>query len=189
MPIQFFCPACRQPIEVDDEVANLSVTCPFCRKVITAPAASDPAVRAPLPSARPGAIESSAPIGFPPPPLPRPSMVGYLALGCALVFLCCIAGLLLYSLTLAREIPPNATREEVSKLLRAKMNNPTLQFVSFFGSCVVPVLGTVLAIAALVRKARPRWPAITALIVFGALGLILAGVALLQVATASATAM
>jgi hypothetical protein len=31
MAIQFFCVACRQPIEVDDNMANQAVTCPYCR--------------------------------------------------------------------------------------------------------------------------------------------------------------
>ena len=40
MAIRFPCPACRQPIEVDDEWGNQSVGCPFCQKVVTAPASS-----------------------------------------------------------------------------------------------------------------------------------------------------
>ena len=37
MAIQFSCPSCRQPIEVDDDWANQEVSCPFCKKVVTAP--------------------------------------------------------------------------------------------------------------------------------------------------------
>lgn len=40
MAIRFACPSCRQPIEIDDEWAGQSVGCPYCRKVITAPAVS-----------------------------------------------------------------------------------------------------------------------------------------------------
>lgn len=40
MAIQFACPACNQPIEVDDEHADRQVSCPYCQCVVTAPAAS-----------------------------------------------------------------------------------------------------------------------------------------------------
>ncbi len=40
MAIQFNCPGCRQPVEVDDEWAGEHVTCPFCQRVVTAPAES-----------------------------------------------------------------------------------------------------------------------------------------------------
>jgi hypothetical protein len=41
MAIRFACPSCRQPIEVDDNWANQSVGCPYCKKVVTAPAQSE----------------------------------------------------------------------------------------------------------------------------------------------------
>lgn len=37
MVIQFLCPACKQPIEVDDEWASRPVGCPYCHKAVTAP--------------------------------------------------------------------------------------------------------------------------------------------------------
>jgi len=37
MAIRFQCAACSQPIEVDDEWASKAVTCPYCRKAVTAP--------------------------------------------------------------------------------------------------------------------------------------------------------
>ncbi|MBU0639090.1 MAG: hypothetical protein KKB50_09520 [Planctomycetes bacterium] len=37
MPIQFPCPGCAQPIEVDDDIAGLNATCPYCRRVISVP--------------------------------------------------------------------------------------------------------------------------------------------------------
>ncbi len=40
MAIQFNCPGCRQPVEVDDEWAGEHVSCPFCQRVVTAPAES-----------------------------------------------------------------------------------------------------------------------------------------------------
>lgn len=49
MAIRFACPSCAQPIEVDDEWAGQSVGCPYCKKVVTAPAGSIwPADRIPV---------------------------------------------------------------------------------------------------------------------------------------------
>lgn len=40
MAIQFPCPSCNQPIEVDEEWANRPVACPYCRLQVAAPARS-----------------------------------------------------------------------------------------------------------------------------------------------------
>ena len=40
MTIRFHCGSCSQPIEVDDEWASKIVACPYCRKTVSAPAAS-----------------------------------------------------------------------------------------------------------------------------------------------------
>jgi hypothetical protein len=40
MAIRFQCPACSQPIEVDDDWAKRAVACPYCRKTVAAPAES-----------------------------------------------------------------------------------------------------------------------------------------------------
>lgn len=40
MVIQFSCPGCQQPIEVDGEWAGQHVACPFCQRVVTAPTES-----------------------------------------------------------------------------------------------------------------------------------------------------
>lgn len=40
MAIQFQCVSCRQPIEVDDDLASKIIACPYCRKTMTAPAES-----------------------------------------------------------------------------------------------------------------------------------------------------
>ncbi len=37
MVVQFSCPGCQQPIEVDREWAGQHVACPFCQRVVTAP--------------------------------------------------------------------------------------------------------------------------------------------------------
>lgn len=40
MAIQFLCPSCKQPIEVDSSWASKTVACPYCRGTVTAPNAS-----------------------------------------------------------------------------------------------------------------------------------------------------
>ena len=37
MPIQFNCPQCNSPIEVDDEFAEQMATCPYCQAIVHAP--------------------------------------------------------------------------------------------------------------------------------------------------------
>jgi hypothetical protein len=52
MAIQFPCPSCKQPIEVDDEYAGQSAACPYCRRVVNVPTESLGEVR-PAAMARP----------------------------------------------------------------------------------------------------------------------------------------
>src|SRR5262245_15480809 len=69
MPIQFRCPGCSQPIEVDDPFAGKSAQCPYCRRVITVPAQTSLDAAAPV-EARPSADAYHSPAQIPPPPLP-----------------------------------------------------------------------------------------------------------------------
>ena len=68
MSIQFHCPGCRQPIEVDREWAERLVACPYCRQTVTAPAESDLELTEALPVARgladaaPGQAPTDAPL-------------------------------------------------------------------------------------------------------------------------------
>lgn len=63
MSIQFLCPGCGQPIEVDDEFANRLVGCPFCQTTAEAPAQSK--LPAPVDSADAAMSDTGAP-GTPP---------------------------------------------------------------------------------------------------------------------------
>jgi hypothetical protein len=40
MAIQFACPSCRQPIEIDDDHGGRQVSCPYCQNVVSAPTVS-----------------------------------------------------------------------------------------------------------------------------------------------------
>src|ERR1051326_6963684 len=58
MAIQFSCPGCSQPIEVDDQFAGQTAACPYCRQVVSVPVQSTlharPAVMAQPASMNPG---------------------------------------------------------------------------------------------------------------------------------------
>jgi hypothetical protein len=193
MPIQFFCAACRQPIEVDDVLAGRPVTCPYCGKVVTAPLSTDAGVR-PLAEAAPPAEAGptappvdtggwTAPIDAPP-PLPPASggKLGWIALILAVGFVFSLAAFLLSTAaTAAKELPPNPTREEITRFFEKRIEeNPRLQALSVATICVVPILGICLAIAALVRRSTPRWPAITALALISSFYLLICLSAVLQ---------
>jgi hypothetical protein len=79
MAIQFACPGCHQPIEVDDQHAGKMAACPYCRQVVGVPQestyrpeavpAARPAAGGPSASATPeGTLESGAVSGQPVPP-------------------------------------------------------------------------------------------------------------------------
>lgn len=68
MAIQFPCPSCAQPIEVDDEVAGREAACPYCQRVVTAPQQSTYAPR-PFVEARPVGAPAGDAWAPPPPPV------------------------------------------------------------------------------------------------------------------------
>jgi hypothetical protein len=65
MSIQFVCPACQQPIEVDSEHGGKQVGSPYCRRVVTAPMESS-LLTGPVPTA--GVAASAPPAAAPAPP-------------------------------------------------------------------------------------------------------------------------
>ncbi len=71
MAILFQCPACRQPIEIDEEWASRSVMCPFCRTTVTAPDATTFTPPAGVPVATPATGGLPAPAADAPPPASR----------------------------------------------------------------------------------------------------------------------
>lgn len=180
MAIQFICPSCGQPIEVDDELANELVTCPFCSEAATAPAKTDltpgsPAVAPPAATPSPPGMDY-APAGAPAPGSPPrwASVCAWISLACVLgsFFLMVAAALLLGDFL--KELQTATDPAETQELIGEAVKSQPLGMVSYLcGTCVVPLAGIVLAIVALIGHARTRWPAITTLCVFGAGVLIL----------------
>lgn len=174
MAIQFFCVACRQPIEVDDGMANQTVTCPYCRKVVTAPAATDGAIQENPPIASPSdASQVPGPMPYAPQAPQGTNILSWVSLVCisvALVMLVIVFGV---QLSIYKGLPPNTTPQEASKLVNAELQNrPGIWLLSIIGSCAAPLLSVICGIIALVRRRPPRWPAITALVICGMLTLI-----------------
>ena len=70
MAIQFSCPSCRQPIEVDLELAGREVECPYCHNVVTARMASTYMASPNVPTAR--GLANAAALAGPGDPTIRP---------------------------------------------------------------------------------------------------------------------
>lgn len=169
MAIQFFCVACRQPIEVDDVMANQTVTCPYCHKVVTAPAASEVGLQESSPVARTtSSLTDPAPMEYATPIPQRPNTLSWVALGCTSLSLIIYAVLIGTAISIAKGVGPNATPAEAQKRVQQEIQKrPGMQALSIVGSCVAPVIGIISGIVALVRRTPPRWPAVTALVFYG----------------------
>lgn len=171
MPIQFYCPSCHRPIEVDDEAANQMVLCPFCNATNRAPASSNYELY-------PATAVASAPAAVPPQPSAieyapkasthRPARVGWAALAFAIASFIC-AGV--YIGVIANELPvfgPNpdlaAMQKETIKLHQEK---PWLLAVNLI-MIISPFASLALGIVALAMREKPGWPAILALCLSGA---------------------
>jgi hypothetical protein len=188
MPIQFACAGCRQPIEVDEEAANQFVTCPYCRKVVTAPGQSDPMVSMAVPTAAPGQVPSlvaTTETLIPPVPPPSGNVMSWAALACAAI---CLLSLVVFMINVAvivkdLNINPAMSQDELNKIMQRELpKHSSLSVVGMFGMCAMPVLGIVFAIAALAKKSPPRWPAVASLVVFGGMLFLLCMGAMLQAA-------
>ncbi len=171
MAIQFFCAACHQPIEVDDEMAKQAVTCPYCRKVVTAPGASESGVAKAAPSAR--VPEGSAVEAQPPAvPVQGGNRSGWVGLGCASVSLVILAiycgGLLSLGKAAVNELGSDASSEAIQKhVMEGMKDRPVLMGLTLVGMTLPPLVGIPCGIVSLVRRRSPRWPGIVSLVVLG----------------------
>ncbi|HVP10130.1 MAG TPA: hypothetical protein VMV94_02970 [Phycisphaerae bacterium] len=192
MAIQFLCSACGQPIEVDDDMANLPVTCPYCRKVVMTPEKSNLSARPDVVAA--GAVPGEATPPTPTPamltPPPRRSVLGWIALAC--VILCIVSAaysvLSLYSIFQGVDLK-QMKQDEIQKMSQERMQGRLdVQIAGIFGFCAFPLVGLTCAIVALVIGAKPRWPAITAICLLGAILLLSCAGVMMQAAAARAPA-
>lgn len=184
MAIQFMCAACGQPIEVDDEMANQAVTCPYCRKVVTAPLVSEHQTLHDPGAARPTGVTSSPAMHPPVPVATGTNILSWLSLACISGSLICFAVFAGFVLSIAKDHDLQKMQQaEFNKILQEEMIERTgVQFAGVLGFCVFPPLGVVLAIIALVKRTPPKWPAITTLSLSGLILLMMCFGIMLQAA-------
>ncbi len=195
MAIQFACPGCQQPIEVDDEWAQRQVACPYCRRTITAPAASmiqrlSPPAARPLGQAEPdpSSAESgsaAAPLSGPPGAAVRegnPYAVWALEASIFAV-LCLLSMSVLAVIQVAGTIGPGNSPDEMQESFAElqkqwldeaqKGKMPPALLMIGLGMCAMVVTwatGLVLTVLALRRRAR-RGISIAALVINALLAL------------------
>jgi len=177
MPIQFFCEGCRQPIEIDDDGAGEPVTCPFCHHQMTAPTAPDPAVADAVQAGPPPTAPMAEPVtmrpdaGGPPPiPIQPTNHAAWVAFVLALVF---IISAIITSVQLApimQQAGEAPTMQEQQTAIHEELSQrPLLMTFSMAGVCIAPVVALLLAFIGMTNRRQPRWPAVTALAILGAM--------------------
>ena len=176
MPIQFHCPQCGQPIEVDDDAANQPVTCPHCRRISSAPAATAPNFDPrPRPAAGPQARPSAGmPYGGPTArdASAAPIEVNKLAwwslylIGGALVLM---IPLMVSAAIKAQNMPATTNPTQLMEAMEAQQpSHPVMKVIQALASCILPLAAGAVAVAALIRGGSPKWPAYTTLGILGA---------------------
>lgn len=181
MAIQFHCPSCRQPIEIDDEHGGQSVACPYCQKVVAAPNRSEPVVAsATALRTPPGVVPSPpsvAPFPFPttPPAPPQPNTFATLSLMCALLIVAtfCVASAAMFRRMgpkiQAAQTNPNdrAAKQKLQNEMMQEMESiPAVKYASFV-ALFASVAGVVLAILGFTRREGRRWQAIVGVTICG----------------------
>ena len=201
MAIQFHCPGCSQPIEVDDIHAGQTAACPYCRQVVNVPTESSLG-QAPPVSARPApdvdsAGSSEAPDGreairpraLPPQP-PRGELhigppvtvreraghgLGRYALICTVLTVLLFGGGLVYTIfQVAPEMWENPGSQPSEEQLAKLGRNPWLQAAQI-GGMFFALVGVVLGVTSLVQSRRANWRAIVSIVICGLLLLCVCG--------------
>lgn len=179
MAIQFQCPSCRQPIEIDDQWAAHPVACPYCQRVVTAPPQSTwPADEVPTAreagsdDTRPSAVPTADPFS-PLPPARSAKGAWALTLACTAVALCILSFVSFFmSLGMAamQEAGPDATTKEIEQVTEQLLNEgkipaSPLAVASALLGTACGIGGLVLAALTLIRKEGGQGLAIAALII------------------------
>jgi DNA-directed RNA polymerase subunit RPC12/RpoP len=188
MAVQFTCSQCGQPIEVDDDLAGQSVTCPYCLKVVAVPPRS---TLPPLAAVGPGGPAGRVPeipleygTEAPPAPRSRASVLGWVALVTIIIAGLCTLYVAVVGASLARGLTLPKTEQEnpeFQKDLQERVKSrPEVLILGVAGVCVLPLAGVVCAIIALAARAQPRWPAILTLCLVGFLIVLVCAGTLMQ---------
>jgi len=170
MAIQFLCPSCAQPIEVDDEWADRAVACPYCRHTVTAPVASTYEPGISVPTARVLAPLVGA----------APQTAGANKVAVAAMVLSCLwlavylAGNALLGPAMRDALGDDPTREDVSKYTEKVLETGDVpgwmvgMFVFLVAMLAIWVAGLVCAVMGL-RGQRRRRLAVGSLLILGLL--------------------
>ena len=196
MAIQFRCPGCTRPIEVDDIHADRSATCPYCRRVIAVPAESDLG----MPEITPARLGEDAPErdtateGFSrvsPPPIPPapqglhigPSWTyrdqvartyGNYALICTVLAIVIMIGTTIYSFSIVQKLmneqsisQPSADPAAMQKISeQLRTDHPELS-AGPLGAFFFGAVGLILGIISLSHSRRENWRGILAVVLCG----------------------
>lgn len=166
MAIQFSCPSCQRPIEVDDEWANSDVACPFCQKVVTTPAESTWAAGG---QARPMTDDVVvAPLA--PNVYGRWSLV--FGITTIVIFFVMTAMIVAKAMPRIQELAKSgATAQEAqTEVLKVIENNPSLARAVKIGTVMqlfFSLSGTVLGVVGVTRQGLKRGTAVAGLIICG----------------------
>ena len=193
MAIQFHCPGCSQPIEVDDIHAGQTAACPYCRRVMNVPTESslgqDPPAAARAATEADDATAPPAPdhgeTVTSPPPQPTPGELhigptlsyrdrvartyGNYALICTAIAIALMVGTLIYGgMLLADKLDEYAdsqpSLDEMSQELA--MQHPGLA-VGPLGAMFFAVVGLALGITSVKQTTRGNWRGIVAVVLCG----------------------
>jgi hypothetical protein len=177
MAIQFPCPACNQPIEVDDEWALRSVRCPFCRTTATAPESSTFAPAGDVPVASPAASVPPPALDLGQPQVPGNPLAWWALLSACAAVVAYLAANAVAGWGLMQLVGPEATGEEAQRAMMELAQAATLPswvitfLVLLMAAFGFWVAGLVCGILAIRRPAR-RWMAIGSLVLSGLLPLL-----------------
>ncbi len=164
--IQFLCPSCKHPVEVDDEWASQSVECPYCHNAVTAPGESTFAPPESIPQAR-GLVQVEPPGTAPRSVRANAAAIWALVLSC-LWFISFLGWQKILEPRMAEIVGPDGTPEDFQRYLTDQMAEGTVPpwlvwtMLLLCASLVFWVAGLICAIIGL-RSAVRRRAALAAL--------------------------
>jgi hypothetical protein len=177
MTIQFQCPACEQPIEVDAEWASRLVACPYCHKTVTAPADSTLAPGMATPTASPLSTSPGSPATvelLQRPGATRTNPFAPWALGLSGLSLLAFVCLSMYTAAKMLDlVGPGATPEEVQKAMWEHIQSSgmtgwvSVMAVGFMAAFALWLTAVLVSILALTRYPARRKMSVAAIVICG----------------------
>ncbi len=204
MSIQFECPSCSQPIEVDNEHAGQTAACPYCRKVVSIPTETTLAPQAstaarpmgPALSTEAAPASDSAPLDLHLGPKLTPRQRAAISFGnygliCSVLTVLIFAATISFELVLlfrelgvdvatASQSPP--THEETARALEVVAKKHPWLAAGPLGGGFFAIVGLALGIASLRGRRKSNWRAIVTVLICGTTTACCASGALLELA-------